>query len=73
MSYTLCMWDPARQAPLPTSHLDALAIMARLRVEPATSTHELRALGAELVAHWNALPPDTAAGVIATREYRRLR
>jgi hypothetical protein len=56
-SYSVCIWDPTRHPPLPTSDDDALAILERLSKVPDTFNPLLADLTRALVDHL-ALPSD---------------
>ena len=51
MSYALCIWDPARHAPLPTSAKEAMATLERLREVSDTENAALVGFGAALAEH----------------------
>jgi len=66
MSYALCVWDPARHAPLPASHVEALGIMERLRELPDSANPKFARLGVALHACYKALPlGDRPSGGVA--------
>ncbi len=62
MHYDICIWDPVRHEPLPSTHHEALEIMERLSAVPDYAHAPLVDLGAAMVAQYNAMPVERLAG-----------
>lgn len=53
MSYDLCIWDPSRHAPLPTSRVEAIATAERLEALGDSANATLSEFGAALVQRYD--------------------
>ncbi len=53
MSYDLCIWDPSRHAPLPTSRKEAIATAERLEALSDSANSRFSELGALLVQRYD--------------------
>ena len=58
MSYALCIWDPTRHTPLPTSAGEALEIVERLGSMPDGRNPTLGAFASTLIQRYEAKPSE---------------